>query len=61
MKKLWPVVVVVMLLVLWSSVFYVDERELAIKLQFKEIVRADYGPGIHWKASFFEKVTKFVA
>lgn len=59
MKKLWPVVVVVMLLVLWSSVFYVDERELAIKLQFKEIVRADYAPGIHWKASFFEKVIKF--
>ena len=59
MKTLWPIAVVVALLVLWSSVFYVDQRELAIKLQFKEIVRADYAPGLHWKASIFEKVLKF--
>lgn len=59
MKTLWPVAVVVALLVLWSSVFYVDQRELAIKLQFGEIIRSDYQPGIHLKMPLMQNVRKF--
>ena len=31
------------------SAFTVNERELAIKLQVGQVVRADYEPGLHWK------------
>lgn len=59
MKNLWPVAVVAALLVLWSSVFYVDERELAIKFQFGEIIESDYQPGIHLKMPLMQNVRKF--
>jgi modulator of FtsH protease HflC len=32
-----------------QTVFTVDQRELAIKLRFGEIVNSDYAPGIHFK------------
>ena len=59
MKALWPVAVIAVLLLLWSSLFYVDERELAIKFQFGEIIKSDYEPGIHWKTPLFQNVRKF--
>lgn len=59
MKTLWPVAVIIALMVLWSSLFYVDERELAIKFQFGEIIAADYAPGIHLKTPFIQNVRKF--
>lgn len=59
MKTYWPVLVVLALLLGWSSIFYVDERELALKLQFGEIVEADYAPGIHWKLPLVQNVLKF--
>jgi modulator of FtsH protease HflC len=59
MKTLWPVAVVAALLVLWSSVFFVDERELAIKFQFGEIIESDYQPGVHWKMPLVQNVRKF--
>jgi modulator of FtsH protease HflC len=59
MKTLWPVAVVAALLVLWSSLFYVDERELAIKFQFGEIIASDYAPGIHLKTPLVQNVRKF--
>jgi len=59
MKNLWPVAVIAALLVLWSSVFYVDERELAIKFQFGEIIESDYQPGIHLKMPLMQNVRKF--
>lgn len=43
----------------WSTVFYVDERELAIKFKFGEIVESDYKPGIHFKIPFVHNVRKF--
>ena len=33
-----------------SSIFIVDEREVAIKFRLGEIVRSDYDPGLHFKA-----------
>lgn len=41
------------------SVFVVEERELAIKFQLGEFVRADYEPGIHIKFPFVHNVRKF--
>ena len=52
---------VLALLVLGSlSVFTVDERERAMKLQFGEIIEADYEPGLHFKW-FWQSVLKFDA
>ena len=59
MKALWPVAVIAVLLLLWSSLFYVDERELAIKFQFGEIIESNYKAGIHWKTPLFQNVRKF--
>ncbi len=41
------------------SLFTVNERELAIKLQLGEVVRSDYGPGLHVKAPLVQNVRKF--
>ncbi len=45
--------------VLVSSVFVVDERELAIKLKLGEVVRSDYEPGLQWKFPVIDTVAKF--
>ncbi len=45
--------------VIGLSAFTVNERELAIKLQVGEVVRADYEPGLHWKIPIFQSVRKF--
>ncbi|HEB67530.1 MAG TPA: protease modulator HflC [Gammaproteobacteria bacterium] len=42
-----------------SSVFTVDERELAIKFRLGKIVRADYEPGLHFKVPLINNVRKF--
>ena len=47
------------LVVLGLSAFTVDERELAIKLQVGEVVRADYEPGLHFKVPILQTVRKF--
>ncbi len=47
------------LVVLGLSAFTVDERELAIKLQVGEVVRAEYEPGLHFKVPILQTVRKF--
>lgn len=43
-----------------SSIFIVDEREVAIKFRLGEIVRSDYEPGLHFKAPWpINNVRKF--
>jgi len=46
-------------LLLSGSVFTVNERELAIKFRFSEIVNADYEPGLHFKMPFVNSVTRY--
>jgi membrane protease subunit HflC len=41
------------------SAFTVNERELAIKLQLGQVVKADYEPGLHWKWPIVQNVRKF--
>ncbi len=53
------VIVGLVLIGLGLSAFTVNERELAIKLQVGEVVRADYEPGLHFKIPIFQSVRKF--
>ncbi|NIP71584.1 MAG: protease modulator HflC [Gammaproteobacteria bacterium] len=55
------VVLVLALVAAWLSVFYVDERERAIKFRLGEIVRADYAPGLHFQTPVINNVRKFDA
>jgi membrane protease subunit HflC len=57
----FPVVVIVGLIVvaLGLSAFTVNERELAIKLQVGEVVRAKLDPGLHFKIPILQTVRKF--
>ena len=41
------------------SLFTVNERELAIKLQIGQVVGTDYEPGLHWKIPIIQTVRKF--
>ncbi|NOX69657.1 MAG: protease modulator HflC [Gammaproteobacteria bacterium] len=47
------------LIILGMSVFTVNERDLAIKLQVGEVVRSDYEPGLHFKIPLLQTVRKF--
>ena len=47
------------LVILGLSVFTVNERELAIKLQLGKVVTADYAPGLHWKWPVVQNIRKF--
>jgi membrane protease subunit HflC len=53
------IIVPVLALLLWASVFTVDQREKAILFQFGEILEADYEPGIHFKIPLVNNVRKF--
>ena len=60
MKNLTFVLIAAVLLVGLSSLFIVDERQLAIKFQLGEIVESDYAPGLHIKAPWpINNVRKF--
>jgi len=41
------------------SVFTVDQRETALKLQLGKIKQTDYKPGLHFKLPLFQEVLKF--
>ena len=48
------------LLVVYLSVFFVDQRQHAILFKFGEIVHSEYEPGLHWKLPYpFNEVKKF--
>jgi len=53
------VIVFVVSLIGYASVFTVTERELALKFKLGEIVRSDYEPGIHGQLPFINNVIKF--
>ncbi|MGD8378870.1 MAG: protease modulator HflC [Gammaproteobacteria bacterium] len=41
------------------STFMVNERQLAVKFRFGQILRSDYQPGLHFKWPFVDRVRKF--
>jgi len=59
MNKIIGVIIAVLVVVLWSVTFFVDEREKAIRFAFGKIEETGYAPGIHWKLPFpFNDVKK---
>ena len=59
MKNILIILLVAILLVISNSIFTVDERELALKFRFGEVIKADYKPGIHFKIPFVNNVGKY--
>jgi membrane protease subunit HflC len=57
--RLGSVIVVLALVAATMSIFYVDERELAVKFRFGEIIRADYEPGLNFKIPVINNVLFF--
>jgi membrane protease subunit HflC len=58
-KPILLIISVVAVVLGLSSVFTVTETEYAIKFQLGRIVRADYGPGLHFKTPFINNIRKF--
>jgi membrane protease subunit HflC len=59
MTNALKIIIPVGLLLLWTAVFIVDEREKALLLKFGEIVASDYEPGLQFKVPFINQVKKF--
>jgi membrane protease subunit HflC len=57
--RLIGIAAVAIVLVAASSIFTVDEREIAVQFRFGEIQRTDFAPGIYVKAPFIDTVVKF--
>ena len=49
----------VLALIVWASVFTVDERQRAILFKFGEILASDFEPGLHLKMPLINNVRKF--
>ncbi len=47
------------LLALLSSAFTVQQNEMALRTQFGEIKTSGYGPGLHFKVPFVDRIVKF--
>ena len=59
MKNILTIFVVVLAVVLLNSIFTVDERELALKFRFGEVIQTGYEPGLHFKVPFVNNVEKY--
>jgi len=46
-------------LLIYGALFTVNERELAVKFRFGEIVGTDYEPGLHFKIPFVNSIRKY--
>ena len=51
-------IVIVVIVTIWASVFQVDQREKAIKVQFGEIKDATLAPGLHFKIPIVHKIKR---
>ncbi len=60
-SRITPIVfvVVALLFVATSSLFTVQQTQLAIRTQFGEIQGVDYGPGLHMKWPFIDQIARF--
>jgi membrane protease subunit HflC len=59
MRNILIVLLVFILLLISNSIFTVDQRELALKFRFGEVIKSDYKPGIHFKVPFVNNVGKY--
>jgi membrane protease subunit HflC len=60
MKRYLPLVVILAIagLIVLTSLFTVQETQVAIRTEFGAIVGIDYDPGLHWKWPW-DQVVKF--
>ncbi len=47
------------LVVLLSSAFTVQQHQVALRIQLGKIVGSSYGPGLHFKVPFIDRILKF--
>ncbi len=60
MKKLWPIIIIVIIVIAaFGSLFTVKQGESAILLQYGRIEQADIKPGLHFKLPFVQQVAYF--
>ena len=59
MKNILTIIIVGLAVVLLNSIFTVDERELALKFRFGEVIQTGYEPGLHFKVPFVNNVEKY--
>ena len=52
MKNVLIIFLVAVVIIALNSVFTVDERELALRFRFGEVIQTDYEPGLHFKVPF---------
>lgn len=56
---LYGAVAVILLGIIYSAAFVVNQWEVAIKLRLGEIIDSDYEPGLHWMVPVINEVKKF--
>ena len=59
LRTFFPVIVAVVLVIGYFSVFTVKQWETAILFRFGEITSTNYGPGLHFKVPWMNTVKKF--
>jgi modulator of FtsH protease HflC len=61
MKNPAPLLLIVgvIVLALLSSVFTVQQNQMALRTQFGEVKDATYAPGLHFKTPFVDQIVKF--
>ena len=58
-KSSLPVILGAVIIIILSSVYTIDQREIGIKFKFREIVESDIPPGLHFKIPFINTVKTF--
>lgn len=61
MKNLTGIGIALLLFIISSSTYIVDQREVALKFRFKEIVESNIEPGLHFKLPLIHTIKKFNA
>lgn len=61
MAKAYLIGAAILIVLISQSIFVVDQREKALKLQLGEIRRSDYQAGLHFKIPIIQDVLKFDA
>jgi membrane protease subunit HflC len=58
-KSSLPIIIAIVVFILFSSAYTIDQRERGIKFKFREIVETDIQPGLHFKIPFVNTVKTF--
>lgn len=57
--RLIMIILAIVVIAVSMSLFTVDERELAVKFRFGEIIQTDFEPGLHFKVPIVNNVSKY--